>query len=177
VAEFMVKTKTMRSPFGVIEYVDWETAFAGTTEAERAKFGVKSAAELERYFRRILEDPERFTRDEVSRQLLLIPPEKRPVVEKQLEEALVQVRLKQDAMREFYRALTFEIGKAEVQGETATVPLTTTIHGKTTENIVTLIKKKGQWRLPSVEFARPAAKSQNPLPPPSATIAPAGKPS
>jgi len=160
VTEFMIKTKTMRSPVGVIDYVDWESAFAAASDAERAKFGVKTPADLERYYRRVLEDPERFTREEVSRQLLLVPPDKRSIVEKQLEEALVQVRMKQDRLREFYRGLTFEVGKATVQGDTATVPLSTTVGGETTENMVTLINKNGQWKLPSVEFARPVGSGK-----------------
>lgn len=152
VTELMVKLKAFRSPVVIIEFVDWESAFAGASEADRAKYGARTPLEMRRYYEQVLGDPEAYARREISRQLALVPADKRPIVEAQISEAVAQVRQNQDRYREFYRDFTFEVGAAEVTGDRAVVPLTTAFGGETFQERIPLIRRDKVWYLPSVDI-------------------------
>ena len=153
VTEMVVKIKALRSSAPVVEYVHWETAFQGVSEAERVARGFRSPVEMKNYYTLLLGDPERFARSEVARQTAVVPPEQRAQVEKALEASLDQIRGARDRMREQFREIQFEVGEATISGDSARVVVTTKIGQETVQGPVDLIQREGRWYLPSVLFA------------------------
>jgi hypothetical protein len=153
VTQMVVKMKALRSTAPIVEFVHWDTAFQGISEAERSARGFKTPAEMREYYTLMLSDPEGFARREVALRAALVPPEQRAQVEKALESSLDQIRGASDRMREQFREIQFEVGAVKVEGDTARVTLTTRLGGTAAEGPIDLVLREGRWYLPSVVFA------------------------
>lgn len=149
---------------GIADFVHWETAFNEVPAPQRQEMGITSAQELRKFYIEAQSDPGAIIRRQMKQRG--VPPQQADVLEQQI--AALSQNLKQRMQQQHERVMRtkFEIGDTEIHGDEAKIALTTTLDGKSKEDVVTLKNYDGHWLLPGLSFLEPeksaAPTSQGP---------------
>ena len=170
VKEIVDKIKAAASPSPIIEYVDWDGAFQGLPEEQKAMMKITSSSEMKGLYRKILEDPIAAMKEKMKEQMATIPAEQQAAAQQQMAHMEEMIGQQKAKMTEQIKATEYEIGKSTVDGDKATVKLTQSYQGQKREEEIALVKKGDKWLLSSVDMFKPRQG------PPAGAGAPGGMP-
>ena len=143
--------KTKGDPSPVVDHVSWDDGFSKLPVKNREAMGVKSPEELKEFYRRVLLSPsseiERMFESKFKDKLDGLGPEKVKALLSNIKERALQ---KEAEIKKRLKESEYEVGKAQVQGENASVPLTTTYEGQKNSDNVKLVQKDGKWYFASL---------------------------
>jgi hypothetical protein len=137
-------------PLGVVNYVDWQTAFDGVPEQERKGMGVNSPEELKTFYQKLYTDPSAFFQKQMSARLATVPADQQAAMKAQMDQMSAQMKVKFEQAKEDIKKTKFEVGSAKIDGDKAVVHVSTTLNGEKKEDDINLIKIDDKWYLPSL---------------------------
>ena len=135
----------------IVDYVDWETAFALTSQTVRESTHSHSPLALRDYHRKLYTNPQQVGEERVNFQLKALPEEGRAQLET-LRPGIV-MGMVNEVKEENSRILRakFTIGEEQVSGEKGTVELLTAIDGENVTQQIQFVQKNGNWLWPYVQ--------------------------
>ena len=142
--------KQTGDPAAMIEYVHWDTAFADLPAEQKKSMKVSSGAELKNFFLQFFKDPSIMIKPKIEEMKAKVPAEKQAQFEQQMLALTTTMQQKLAEAKEKLKTIQYEIGKATVVGDSASVPLTSTIDGKSSTKELKLINIDGKWYFPSL---------------------------
>jgi hypothetical protein len=169
--EMVGKMKEKNSPSVVVDYVQWDEAFANLAPKHREQMRVNSPQEMKEFYRQVLANPLSVMKSQLQEQTKSIPVEKKAEYDQYMMQMEQRLTLQQQELGRRIQQTTYEIGTAVVEGNTARVKLKQTFDGKSVEEEVKFVKAGDTWLLPSVSSMNPA-----PRPPQRAKNPPAEAP-
>ncbi|MFN8392157.1 MAG: hypothetical protein U0136_17830 [Bdellovibrionota bacterium] len=162
VKEIVDKMKAEGNPAVIVEYVNWEKAFSQFPQQQKDQLNVKSSAELKSFFHEMLANPSGVMRKQMESKLGTVPPEKQEEAKAQIDQIEGMMKRKETELKERLTETTYEVGKPEITGNTATVKLTQSYKDQKKVEDVKLEKDGDRWLLPSVTLASAPPPQQKP---------------
>jgi hypothetical protein len=183
VKEITTKLKSEGSPVAVLDYIHWEKAFDEFPAPAKAELGIKTPEDLRVHLKDALTDPSAFIKRSMESRRAKLPPEQQPMIDAMMAPLAEQVKKQFADAQSKLKRTEFEVGKAEINGANASVPLTAKVDGESRTDTVRLVKVNDAWLLESLKMAESAAMSglggakANPVPNVGAAVnGPAGAP-
>ena len=135
----------------IVDYVDWDSAFALTPESVRESTNSHSPLSLRDYHRRLYSNPEQVGEERVNLQLKALPQERREQLEN-MRSGIV-MGLVNEVKEENSRILRakFTIGEEHLTGDKGTVELLSVIDGENIKQDIHFVQKHGSWLWPYVQ--------------------------
>lgn len=179
VQEIVGRMKKEGNPSVVVEYVNWEKAFAEFPEKQREQLSVKNSQELRTFFFEMLAHPTDMMKKQMETRLTNIPADKQEEAKQSIAKIQEMMRAKEVEMKQRLSQTEYQIGDVKVDGNKAVVKLVQTYQGQKREEDVPLEKENGRWLLPSVNMipaAQPKAPGAAPAAPGNTAAAPPSAP-
>lgn len=158
-----IKAASNTSP--VVEYVDWQKAFSKMPEDRKKMINVETPEGMKSYYKEVLKDPVAVMKKQFESRLGSLPPAQKPIYEQNF--ARMQKAL-EDKTKEMFSRIAeteYQVGTAEIQGDSAVVALTQNYKGEVRNEKIHFEKTGNAWLLPAVSSMsgeRPA--EQKPAP-------------
>jgi hypothetical protein len=176
VQEIVGRMKKEGNPSVVVEYVNWDKAFAEFPEKQREQLSVKNPQELRTFFFEMLAHPTQTMKKQMETRLTNIPADKQEEAKQSIAKIEDMMRAKEAEMKERLSATNYEIGEVKVEGNRAVVKLVQVYQDQKRVEDVPLEKEGGRWLLPSVNMIPAAQQAKAPGTPPAAAPAPPAAP-
>jgi hypothetical protein len=158
VKEIVEKIKSAGTPAPIVEYVDWESAFSGIPQEQRSMMKLASAQEMKVAYTKVINDPVAAIKERMEAQIATLPADKQAEAKEKVKMMEQSINKQKAEMTDRIKQTEYQVGKADVKGDTATVNLVQDFKGDKKEQQVKLIKKGDAWLLASQEmFSKPAA--------------------
>ena len=157
--------KQTGDPAAMIEFVHWDTAFAGLPADQKKSMKVNSGAELKNFFIQFFKDPSIMIKPKIEEMKAKVPADKQAQFEQQMLALSATMQQKLAEAKEKLKSIQYEIGKATVTGDLASVPLTSTIDGKSSTKDLKLINIDGKWYFPSLMLTEKSQPTEEPSTP------------
>jgi len=139
----MIKEKGDPSP--IVDYVDWKESFNSLPEKNRKIMEVESEDDLREFYRKILLSPAK----EIVR--VFETKFKDKIAEEKVESVIETVKqralVKEEEIRKRIKESEYDVGKPEVSGTTALVPLTYRYGSESKTDSIKMIKTNDQWMI------------------------------
>ena len=159
--ELLKKISEKQNASPVVEYVDWQEAFAKAPEDQKKTLNITNPGQMKEFYRQILESPTANFRKQVQERLAAVPEEQKPLMEQQLQRMEDLMRQKENEMKEKIAGTKYTVGDAKIEGNSAKVKLTQEYKGEKKEEDVQFIKVGDRWFLPSVAVMANDAKPKD----------------
>ena len=157
--KILSEIKSSASTAPVVNYVDWDKAFESLPEDRKKIIAVSSPDEMRSYYESILKDPLAVMEKQYEKKIAGLTPEQKPIFEQNFARLKDILEKKSKEMEKRISESEYEVGKAEIKGSKAAVPLKRKYIGKTIEENVVLEKSGDKWLLPTVSSLSTAKKN------------------
>jgi len=165
VKEIVKRMKEEGNPSVVVEYVNWEKAYADFPVKQREQLNVKNSAELKAFFQEMLAHPTDMMKKKMEQQLATVAPDKQEEAKTQMVKIEEMMRNKEAEMKERLTSTVYEVGDVKkLDNNKAEVKLTQTYKDQKRTETITLEKDGEAWLLPSVAMVAPQQKPEGAAP-------------
>ena len=162
--------KQKGGPAGMMDYVHWDSAYNNLPEIEKKNFNVQSSSELKELYKVMFENPDLFMKQQMRKRFGNLEPNQKAAFETQLDQMANMMKEKIKEQKDKMARTNFTIGDVDVEGDNATVKVTSALDGKTKQTDVKLVKIDGKWLFPGFQMAAQHGKG---TPPPNTSRPPA----
>ncbi|MCB0322401.1 MAG: hypothetical protein KDD69_02475 [Bdellovibrionales bacterium] len=173
--EIVTKIKAESNTAPIVEYVDWETAFSKAPADQKTMMQIGSPEDLKSFYREMLQDPSAMMRRHVEKRLGEASPDQQAMIQATMAQMETEMQKREDEMKKRISETEYTVGESKVDGEEATVELSSSYQGDTKTHEVRFVKSGEKWLLASPGFAMeskapttaPGSAGPAPLPAPS----------
>lgn len=135
--------KKQGNPSPVVDFVNWDDSLAKLSDKNKEMMNVKTSSDLREFYRKILKSPsselERLFENKFKERL---GEEKTRAM---LDTMKKRTEVKEEEIKKRIQESDYVVGAAQINGDTATVPLTYNYNSERKTDNVKLIKKDGKW--------------------------------
>jgi hypothetical protein len=135
---------------GMLDYVDWQLLYAQLDASGRKARSVTSAEDLREYNRRFFTDPRSIVAAQIDASAKTAGSPATVMSEEERRSLLEMTAAQIDDQNRQLSQADYTVGKPEINGENASVPVTATVNGKSASSAAHLRQTQGEWRF--VEF-------------------------
>ena len=151
--EILGKIKAESNSSPIVEYVDWETAFAQAPDQQKQVMNINSPEQLKEFYREVLKNPAAMMKKHVESRMATVPEDQKAMMQATMVQMEQVIKQKEEEMKQKIAGTEYTIGEAVVTGSEAVVPLTATFEEEEKKHDVDFIKKDGRWLLATPGFA------------------------
>ena len=144
--------KSTGQPSAILNYVHWQTAFNQMSPMYRAQINADSPEALKSFYSKALKDPSEAMKGTLEGYASQLPPEQQAMMKQQMEKLGAMMKQRLDEAKKKLVEADYEIGKASVEGNDATLKLVATRGEETRSHDLKLIKIGEQWYFPSLDL-------------------------
>lgn len=158
VRSFVNEYNQSLSPAVMVNYVHWPTAFNNLTSSQQSAIKVTNPEEFKAYITNTLKDPIQTVRKVVRAKMDTLTPEQRARLEQSLEQQIQQLEQQRQQLQEKMKNAVITVGEATIEGDKASVPVSTEFEGENKQETVQLERIDGRWYLQSSNITQIAVQ-------------------
>lgn len=151
--EIVTKIKAETNSAPIVEYVDWESAFAEAPQQQKEVMQIDSAEKLKEFYREVLKNPAEMMKKHVEMRMSQVPENQQAMMKATVAQMETVIKKKEEEMRAKISETDYVVGTAKITGDDAVVPLTTKYKEEEKTHNVEFVLKDGKWLLSSPGFA------------------------
>ncbi len=151
--EIVTKIKAEENSAPIVEYVDWDSAYAEAPEQQKQLMQLDSPVKLKEFYREVLKNPAAMMKKHVEMRMSQVPEDQQAMMRATVSQMETVIKKKEAEMKDKIAKTEYNVGTAKITGDDAVVPLTTTFAGEEKTHDVDFVLKDGKWLLSSPGFA------------------------
>lgn len=137
----------------ILDYVYWPKAYESLSVRDRTQMGITDPQQMKTRMQQLFNDPSAIMAQGLQNQLSGLTPEQKTMMEAQMKQVSAMMQSKRKEMSDKLKQTSFQVGSEKIDGNRATVPVTSVYQGETEKKDIQFEKIEGKWYLPTIDFA------------------------
>lgn len=176
VTQFVGRIKEAGSPWPIVDYINWDKAFAEFPAPQKEQLKLKDAGEMKNFFKAMLQEPAKKMKEQMEARIKEMPKEMQDKSKPMMSQLEDMMKKKEAEMKDRIAKTEYKVLESKVDGANATVKLQQKYNTEEKVEEIKLEKFGDKWLLPSIKMAQMQPPGAGPSTAPGAGAPATGAP-